>query len=199
MEKLLNDVDTLFNIFVPGALCVWFYTKLALKKLEFQSYFVISFVVGFVVKHFSDTMATAIPVVYSVSSPFLIYIVVALLLAAIYYHRKNALWARKLGTKLFGVDTADNVWTRHIDFKCGTEILAYLDDGTYVMGNIENADEQYLVLTYHATATDAYGEDMEKQSRYLTPTALCIPMEHIKRWEFAYKDSTSPLAKFVLR
>ena len=157
MEKLLNDVDTLFNIFVPGALCVWFYTKLALKKLEFQSYFVISFVVGFVVKHFSDTMATAIPVVYSVSSPFLIYIVVALLLAAIYYHCKNALWARKLGTKLFGVDTADNVWTRHIDFKCGTEILD------------------------------------------LTPTALCIPMERIKRWEFAYKDSTSPLAKFVLR
>ncbi len=199
MEKLLSNIDTLFNVFIPGTLWVWFYTKLALKKLEMQTYFTVGFVIGFVIKYLVDAIAAFIPAIYSTFPPFLIYIIVALLFSSLYYRCKNALWARKLGTKLFGVDTADNVWTRHIDLRHGTGIVAHLDDGKYVLGVIENADDQYLILTHHATARDAHGEDMDEQSKYLTETALCIPMEHIQRWEFLYDTASSPLAKFVLR
>lgn len=38
MKELVNNVETLFNVFVPGALCVWFYTKLSLKKIEYQGF-----------------------------------------------------------------------------------------------------------------------------------------------------------------
>lgn len=34
ITKLINNIETLFNVFVPGALCVWCYMKLSLKKIE---------------------------------------------------------------------------------------------------------------------------------------------------------------------
>ena len=48
--KLINSIDTLFNVFVPGAICVWFYMKLSLKKIEYQGYLILSIAVGFVLK-----------------------------------------------------------------------------------------------------------------------------------------------------
>ena len=40
--ELINNFDSLFGIFIPGAVCVWFYTKLSLKKYEAQVYFIMS-------------------------------------------------------------------------------------------------------------------------------------------------------------
>ena len=52
--KLINNVETLFNVFVPGALCVWFYTKLSLKKIEYQGFLALSIALGFTIKYCVD-------------------------------------------------------------------------------------------------------------------------------------------------
>lgn len=54
MKELVNNVETLFNVFVPGALCVWFYTKLSLKKIEYQGFLSLSIAFGFTIKYIID-------------------------------------------------------------------------------------------------------------------------------------------------
>lgn len=57
--KLINSIDTLFNVFVPGAICVWFYMKLSLKKIEYQGYLILSIAVGFVLSSLSERQPPA--------------------------------------------------------------------------------------------------------------------------------------------
>lgn len=61
--KLINSIDTLFNVFVPGAICVWFYMKLSLKKIEYQGYLILSIAVGFVLKYTVDYLDRILPFV----------------------------------------------------------------------------------------------------------------------------------------
>lgn len=196
LTKLINNIEMLFTVFVPGAMCIWCYSKLALKKLDYQGYFVSSITLGFVIKHFVDLFLKSSSFTFQI----IVYIAVGIILAVVYYKIKNAPFVRYILSKYFGIDSGDNIWTRHIDFENGTSMILYLDDGRYVAGRIENADNDYIVLNNHAEADSPDGEDMQKALDNPIQTALCIPMSHIKRFEFVYTSSKeSSFKRFILK
>lgn len=200
--KLINNVETLFTVFVPGALCVWCYSKLALKRIETQGYFILSIAIGFSIKYIIDNSRSVLAIINPNMNNFpalLSYIVFGLFLAIIYYKVKNSIVIRKTASRLFGIETGDNIWTRHIDFKNRTDVLVYLDDGQYVVGKIENVDDDYMVLTYHATSDEKSGKKMTDAVMHPIKSALCIPMSRVKRFEFLYENPNSDTAKFVLK
>lgn len=199
--KLINNVETLFNVFVPGALCVWAYSKLSLKKFEYQGYLALSISLGFVIKYCVDYIDHLLGSFVIVGFPIVIvYVAVGLASAIIFYKAKNAICIRKFFAKYLGIETGDNVWTRHIDFEGGTYILLHMDDGKYICGKIENADNDYIVLTDHATADSPDGVDMDDAvTNSIEETALCVPMSHVKRFEFMYCRLNTKVSKFVLQ
>ena len=133
--KLINNVTMLFSVFVPGVLCVSLYTKLALKKIETQSFLALSVSIGFVIKYIVDYIDTFLSKAHIGLNGFpivVVYSVVGILSAIVYFKLKNCVWVRWKASKHFGVDTADNIWTRHIDAEGQTNVLLYLDDGTHI-------------------------------------------------------------------
>lgn len=199
--KLINNVETLFNVFVPGALCVWFYTKLSLKKIEYQGFLALSIALGFTIKYCVDYIDYLLGNFVIVGFPIVVvYVIVGILCAAIFFKVKNSVKVREwFGLKL-GYETGDNVWSRHIDFKEGTYLMLHMNDGTFVYGKLENADDDYVVLTEHAIGKDRMGDSMTAAaSNPNRDTALCIPMSSVKRFEFMYCNTESKIASYVLR
>ena len=201
MKELVNNVETLFNVFVPGALCVWFYTKLSLKKIEYQGFLSLSIAFGFTIKYIIDYADHLLGRFTIKGFPIVVvYIVTGIVCSALFYKIKNSIPVRKWFSNHLGYDIGDNIWTRHIDFSGQTDVMLHMDDGTYIYGTIENADNDYIVLTYHATATDRNGDKMDEAVSHLNDdTALCVPMSHVKRFEFMYDNLDSETAKYVLR
>lgn len=199
--KLINNVETLFNVFVPGALCVWFYTKLSIKKIEYQGFLALSIAFGFTIKYCVDYIDHLLGRWVIIGFPIVIvYVFVGLVGASVFYKAKNSILVRKWFGKHLGYDTGDNIWTRHIDFHGQTDARLYMDDGSYIYGTIESVDNDYIVLTYHATASEPVGKEMDAAVDNLNDdTAMCIPMSHVKRFEFMYDNLDSETAKYVLR
>ena len=198
--KLINNIETLFNIFVPGALCVWCYTKLSLKKIEYQGYLVLSIALGFVIKYIVDYIDKFLGRFVNIDFPIaIVYVVVGIFGAIIFYKSKNSIWVRGKLSKLFGIESGDNVWTRHLD-PCGNLITLHIDDGTYILGRFENADDEYITLTDYCFATTPAGKDMDEASEnpYLD-AIVCVPVSHVKRFEILYSNLNSKTAKYVLR
>ena len=199
--KLINNVETLFNVFVPGALCVWFYTKLSIKKIEYQGFLALSIAFGFTIKYCVDYIDHLLGKWVIVGFPIVIvYVLVGLISAAAFYKAKNSLCVRRWFSKYLSYDTGDNIWTRHMDFKGQTDARLCMDDGSYIYGTIENVDNDFIVLTYHAISSERIGKEMDAAVRDLEDeTALCIPMSRVKRFEFMYDNLDSETAKYVLR
>lgn len=200
--KLINNVTMLFSVFVLGVLCVSLYTKLALKKIETQSFLALSVSIGFVIKYIVDYIDTFLSKAHIGLNGFpivVVYSVVGILSAIVYFKLKNCVWVRWKASKHFGVDTADNIWTRHIDAEGQTNVLLYLDDGTYILGRIDTVDDEYITLSHHSSATTPDGKDMDEASRHPISTVMCVPMCHVKRFEFLYDNKNSHLARWCLR
>lgn len=200
--KLINNVAMLFSVFVPGVLCVSTYTKLALKKLEYQGFLALSISIGFVIKYivdYIDDMLNKIGLVVHGFPIVVVYSIVGVVSAIAYYKIKNHVWTRWKMSNFLGVDSGDNIWTRHIDTEGGTNVLLYLDDGTYILGRLENADDDYITLNSHCSAQSPDGKDMDEAAKNPIDTVMCVPMHHIKRFEFLYENKQSHLARWCLR
>ena len=116
MKELVNNVETLFNVFVPGALCVWFYTKLSLKKIEYQGFLSLSIAFGFTIKYIVDYIDRLLGKIVIKGFPIVVvYIVTGIVCSALFYKVKNSIPVRKWFSNHLGYDTGDNIWTRHID------------------------------------------------------------------------------------
>ena len=197
--KLINSIDTLFNVFVPGAICVWFYMKLSLKKIEYQGYLILSIAVGFVLKYTVDYLDRILPFVVVGFPIVLAYVLLGLLAAAAFYKVKNSVWARKIMVNILGVEPSDNIWTRHFDSH-GNLMMLNMDDGSHILGKLETADDEYITLTYHCSAKSKSGKDMDDAAKNAnTGSVLCIPMSRVKSFEFLYCDRNSAMAKYVFR
>ena len=99
--------DRLFSVFVPGVLCVSLYTKLALKKIETQSFLALSVSIGFVIKYIVDYIDTFLSKAHIGLNGFpivVVYSVVGILSAIVYFKLKNCVWVRWKASKHFGVD-----------------------------------------------------------------------------------------------
>lgn len=197
LSPLTNNIPVLFSIFISGAVCITMFSRLALKKFSYIGFFFRSVTLGLVIKHFVDWIISHIEFHISIFNQTVICSIVGCAFAILYFMLKNHVWVRWKAAKYFGVDTADNIWTRHIDPEGRTYMLLYLDDGTYTLGCIENADDDYITLSRHCSA-NAIDEVLDKESERPTDSIICVPMSHVKRFEFLYKNKDSHLARWCL-
>lgn len=200
ITKLINNIETLFNVFVPGALCVWCYMKLSLKKIEYQGYLVLSIALGFVIKYIVDYIDKLLGSSVIVGFPIVIvYVAVGITSAIAFYKIKNSLCVRDKLSKFLGIESGDNIWTRHLD-PCGNLITLHMDDGTYILGRFENSDDEYITLTDYCFADTPDEKSMDDASETPhTDAVLCVPTSHVKRFEIIYNHLDSETAKYVLR
>lgn len=198
--KLINNVETLFNIFVPGAICVWCYSKLSLRKMEYQGYLTLSIAIGFVIKYCVDYADHLLGRFTIAGFPIIVvYVLVGIIGAIVFYKGKNSICVRRNVSKLLGVDSGDNVWTRHLDPE-GNLLTLHMDDGTYILGLFENADDEYITLTNYCYAKTPAGKDMDEAAQKpYTDAVLCVPAKRVKQFEILYPNPESKTAKYVLR
>jgi hypothetical protein len=195
--ELINNFDSLFGIFIPGAVCVWFYTKLSLKKYEAQVYFVMSIAIGYIIQWFVYNHLVMPLLVYNVHvSSFALSLVFAIALAFVYYKVKNSFFVRSICVKVFGIESGDNLWTRLYDGKRGTAAYIYLSNGKVVFGLLTSADNDYLTVIGHCTTSI---EDADDDNDLIDDTVLCIPMSKVDRFELMYTNDTSPYEKYNIK
>lgn len=197
ITELINNFDSLFGIFIPGAVCVWFYTKLSLKKYEAQVYFVMSIAIGYIIQWFVYNHLVMPLLVYNVHiSTFASSLVFAIAIAFVYYKVKNSFFVRNICVKVFGIESGDNLWTRFYDGKRGTATYIYLSNGKVVFGLLTSADNDYLTVIGHCTTNI---EDADDDNNLIDDTVLCIPMSKIDRFELMYTNDTSPYEQYNIK
>lgn len=195
--ELINNFDSLFGIFIPGAICVWFYTKLSLKKYEAQVYFVMSIAIGYIIQWFVYNHLVMPLLVYNVHiSAFASSLVFAIAIAFVYYRVKNSFFVRNICVKVFGIESGDNLWTRFYDGKRGTAAYIYLSNGKVVFGLLTSADNDYITVIGHCTTSI---EDADNDNNLIDDTVLCIPMSKVDRFELMYTNDTSPYEKYNIK
>lgn len=195
--ELINNFDSLFGIFIPGAVCVWFYTKLSLKKYEAQVYFVMSIAIGYIIQWFVYNRLVMPLLVYNVHiSTFASSLVFAIAFAFAYYKVKNSFFVRNICVKVFGIESGDNLWTRFYDGKRGTAAYIYLSNGKVVFGLLTSADNDYLTVIGHCTTSI---EDADDDNNLIDDTVLCIPMSKVDRFELMYTNDTSPYERYNIK
>lgn len=190
--ELINNFDSLFGIFIPGAICVWFYTKLSLKKYEAQVYFIMSIAIGYIIQWFVYNHLVMPLLVYNVHiSSFALSLVFAIAFAFVYYKVKNSFFVRNICVKVFGIESGDNLWTRFYDGKRGTAVYVYLSNGKIIFGLLTSADNDYLTVVGHCTS-----DTVESDEPLIEDSVLCIPMSKVDRFELLYTNETSPYEKY---
>lgn len=199
--ELINNFDSLFGIFIPGAICVWFYTKLSLKKYEAQVYFIMSIAIGYIIQWFTHAFVIAPLNTHNIyTSAFIPSLIWAVAFAFVYYKVKNSFIVRNICAKVFGIESGDNLWTRFYDGKRGTATYIYLSNGKVIYGLLTSADNDYLTVIGHATAGSPDGDDMNKAVKNLIEdSVLCIPMSKVDRFELLYTNETSPYEKYNIK
>lgn len=195
--ELINNFDSFFGIFVPGAVCIWFYTKLSLKKYEAQVYFIMSIAVGYFVQLLArDYIVPALTLKNIYAPLFPISLLLAVLIAFVYYKVKNSIFVRNVCVKTLGIESGDNLWTRLYDGKRGTATYIYLSNGKVVYGLLTSADNDYLTVIGHCTTSI---EDADNDNDLIDDTILCIPMSKVDRFELLYTNDTSPYEKYNIK
>lgn len=199
MTEILNNIGILFDILIPGTLCVWCYTKFSMKKIEAQAYWALSISIGLVIKYVVDLIDSKFWWIALKGFPITVaYAFVGLASAFLYYEIKNHVKVRKFVAKFFGIDSGDNLWTRFLDPR-GTGILLHLDDGMYILGTIRTVDDEFVTLVNYCIADTPDGESMDEAAAHpLTRTVMCVPMSYVKKFEFLYKDHETEHVKFSL-
>lgn len=198
LNLLMTNIPVLFSVFISGAVCITMFSKLSLKKFGYIGFFFRSIMFGIIVQRFVDWVVSHTEFHFDIFNKTVCYSIVGCAFAILYFVLKNHVWVRWKVAKYIGVDSGDNIWTRHIDTEGRTYMLLYLDDGTYTLGCIENADDDYITLSRHCSA-DAIDEVLDKESENPTDSIICVPMNHVKRFEFLYKNKDSHLARWCLR
>lgn len=193
--ELINNFDSLFGIFIPGAVCVWFYTKLSLKKYEAQVYFIMSIAIGYIIQWFVYNHLVIPLLVYNVHiSSFASSLVFAIALAFVYYKVKNSFFVRNICVKVFGIESGDNLWTRFYDGKRGTVVYVYLSNGKIIFGLLTSADNDYLTVVGHCTS-----DKVDSNEPLVEDSVLCIPMSKVDRFELIYTNDTSPYEQYNIK
>lgn len=193
--ELINNFDSLFGIFIPGAVCVWFYTKLSLKKYEAQVYFIMSIAIGYIIQWFVYNHLVMPLLVYNVQiSSFASSLVFAIAFAFVYYKVKNSFFVRNICVKVFGIESGDNLWTRFYDGKRGTAVYIYLSSGKIIFGLLTSADNDYLTVVGHCTS-----DTVESDKPLVEDSVLCIPMSKVDRFELIYTNDTSPYERYNIK
>ena len=194
ITELINNFDSLFAYFVPGAICVWVYTRLAMKKIEYAAYVIISISLGYLFKHFVDGYAPQCLVAVVPSA--LLYVLFGVICGILFYLVKNSFAVRKFFAHFLSVETSDNIWTKFFDTKRGTKALVFTKDGKVIYGKLSSADDDYLVLIHHCTVDDIDTLEEDVKTKRVDETVLCIKMSEVERFELIYMDDNSPYMKF---
>lgn len=194
ITELISDFDSLFSYFVPGAICVWVYTRLSMKKIEYAAYIIISISLGYLFKNFVDGYAPQCLITIVPSA--LLYVALGVICGTLFYLIKNSFLARKFFTHFLSVETADNIWTKFFDTKRGTKILIFTKDGKVIYGKLSSADDDYLVIIHHCTADSADAIPTALTTNRVDGTVLCVKMSEVERFELMYMDGNSPYQKF---
>lgn len=194
ITELISDFNSLFSYFVPGAICVWVYTRLSMKKIEYAAYVIISISLGYLFKNFVDGYAPQCLITVVPSA--LLYVVLGFICGILFYLIKNSFPARKFFAHFLSVETADNIWTKFFDTKRGTKILVFTKDGKVIYGKLSSADDDYIVVIHHCTANSADDIPTALKEHRVDGTVLCIKMSEVERFELMYMDNNSPYQKF---
>lgn len=200
VQALINSVDLLFHVFVPGALCVWCYRWLDMKKMSDQMFFVLSVAIGYLIKSSVDYYDSVFWSIAVKGFPLVLaYVLFGLLYAVVFSKLKNWLPVRKLFSNTLGVETAGNIFTQHFDDAEGVVMKVFMKDGNIFYGKPQNLDDEYICLTgYYVSKIDLPSAWKEAQGSLKTNAALCIPMSNVNRFEFIYPNPKSDVARFIL-
>ena len=155
ITELISDFNSLFSYFVPGAICVWVYTRLSMKKIEYAAYVIISISLGYLFKNFVDGYAPQCLITVVPSA--LLYVALGFICGILFYLIKNSFPARKFFAHFLSVETADNIWTKFFDTKRGTKILVFTKDGKVIYGKLSSADDDYIVVIHHCKYATSAG------------------------------------------
>lgn len=177
ITELISDFNSLFSYFVPGAICVWVYTRLSMKKIEYAAYVIISISLGYLFKNFVDGYAPQCLITVVPSA--LLYVALGVICGILFYLIKNSFPARKF-----------------FDTKRGTKILVFTKDGKVIYGKLSSADDDYIVVIHHCTANSADDIPTALKEHRVDGTVLCIKMSEVERFELMYMDNNSPYQKF---
>lgn len=201
VQALVSSVDLLFQVFVPGALCVWCYRWLDMKSMSDQMFFVLSVAMGYLIKSSVDYYDIVFGSIALDGFPLVLaYVLFGLFYAIVFTKLKNWFPIRKLFSDILGVETAGNVFTQHFDPDNGVLLRVFMKNGNIFYGKPQNMDDKYIVLTgYIVSKWDDDVSWNNALSTYKDDTALCLPMENIDRFEFEYQKLDSDAAKFILQ
>ena len=201
VQALISSVDLLFHVFVPGAISVWCYRWIDMKKMSDQMFFVLSVAMGYLIKStvdYFDSVFWSIaikgfPLVFS-------YVAFGLFCSVVFFKLKNWIPVRKFFSNVLGVETAGNIFTRHFDSANGNYIKVFMENGDIFYGSPENLDDEYITIMKYAVSKvdsqEAWAAAMKSKK---TNTVLCIPMSNVNRFEFIYPNVKSDAAKFILQ
>lgn len=201
IQALISSVDLLFHVFVPGALCVWCYRWLDMKKMSDQMFFVLSVAIGYLIKSSVDYLDTTFWSIAIKDFPLVLaYVLFGLLYAVVFFKLKNWLPVRKLFSNVLGVETAGNIFTQHFDDAEGVLVKVFMKDGNIFYGKPQGIDDDYISLVHYYVSKDDSLESWKSAADTLkTNAALCIPMPNVNRFEFIYPNAKSDAAKFILQ
>ena len=201
VQALISSVDLLFHVFVPGALCVWCYRWLDMKKMSDQMFFVLSVAIGYLIKSSVDYFDAVFWSIAIKGFPLVLaYVIFGLLYAVVFFKLKNWLPVRKLFSNVLGVETAGNIFTRHFDDEEGILIKVFTNDGNIFYGSPENLDDEYItIMKYVISRTDSKEAWSKSVDTFKNDSVLCIPRSNVNRFEFIYPNVKSDAAKFILQ
>lgn len=201
VQALINSVDLLFHVFVPGALCVWCYRWLDMKKMSDQMFFVLSVAIGYLIKSSVDYYDSVFWSIATKGFPLVLaYVMFGLLYAIIFFKLKNWFPVRKLFSNILGVETAGNIFTQHFDPNEGVFMKVFMKDGNIFYGKPQNLDDEYISMTDYLTSNMDSDDAWEKAlDTHKNDAVLCIPMQNVNRFEFIYPNPKSDAARFILR
>ena len=185
-------IEEILNIFLPGVVCIYVYDSLAMKRYPLQTYTVAGAIIGAIIKFVVDWLnGIALKHIQTDIPVFIAYIVFAVIVGLLFYLIKNSFLLRKVLADTLHVDSADNFWKMHIDFKENTLAMLYLSSGEIVSGLVQSVDDEYITLRNHTTVKELYNETASKAME--TPnrgTLMCIPIKNIVRFEIGYSNKS---------
>lgn len=88
--EIINSIEDLLNIFVPGLICVWMFGSLANRKYDIQTYLIFGSAMGAIIKSIVDIpnnvllnseMDFGIPILPA-------YVLTGIVFAIVYYKAK---------------------------------------------------------------------------------------------------------------
>lgn len=201
LVDLRTIAPDLISYFAPGAIFIFTYYYLMLKKTEYNYFVVSSVILSYCIKSAVDMVNHVLLIFVHIPfiSIYFVYALVGFLLALLLYRVKSSIAVRTFFRKRFNIEISSNVWLNVMDFEQGSVVVAYLRDGKTVTGMVSSVDDKWMVLVAYAFLNSLTREDLntaEDEAR--NGSSICIPVGEIKCFEVYYPDGECSRVKRYL-